>query len=441
MKKRIQWVLAVAVVILGLIAIAPAARAVGDLSTEAHDALRLFTHALAVVEMKYVEDVPVKELVYGAITGMLESLDPHSSFLTPESFSNLTEETTGKFGGLGIEIQLKDGYIAVISPIDDTPAARAGIKAGDLIVKIEGEITKGMTIMDAVNKLRGDAGTTVTVTIWREGVDKPFEVTLERAIIDVVTVKDKMLEPGYVYVRLTQFNSNATDHLRMAIERLAEQGPIKGLVLDLRNNPGGLLDQAVNVADEFLDDGLIVYTHGRIESQDMSFAAKPNGTYSMGPMVVLINAGSASASEIVAGALKDQHRAILIGGRTFGKGSVQTILPLDSDTALRLTTAKYFTPSGRDIQAKGVEPHYVIAPAADVEPDFDDEMFRESDYRNRLPNLEEENGTAPPPSVLDEQQTLPKPPSSADESEDPQLDVAVAILKSWPQYSALLGGA
>ena len=443
MKARYAAAAIAGVILVALVIFTPAAKAVGDLSGDAYDSLRLFTRVLALVETKYVEPVNVKDLVYGALNGMLTNLDPHSSFLTPKEFKELSEETSGKFGGLGIEITLmKDGYIGVISPIDDTPASRAGIQAGDVIVKIEGMVTKGMSVSDAVGKLRGQPGTKVSITIYREGLDKPFDVTIERAIIEVATVKSKVIEPGYGYVKLTQFSANANTELVKAIKALdASEKGLKGLVLDLRNNPGGLLDQAVEVSNEFLTSGLIVYTHGRTESQNMSFSASPGGVYTTGPLVMLVNGGSASASEILAGALQDQHRAVLVGTKTFGKGSVQTIMQLDDGAAIRLTTAKYFTPAGHDIQAKGITPDFVI-PAnqfAGMEP-AQIKFMRERDLKGRLKNVEEEApGAQPLPSentpVPEEAQPQPAPDQEKvkpEDLKDPQLDQAMSILKNGP---------
>lgn len=441
--RRISLAAALAVLLL-VIAVSPSARAVGDVSPEAMNALRLFTRALAIVEMQYVEEVNVKDLVYGAIGGMVSSLDPHSGFLTPDQFKMLTDDTRGEFGGLGIEISTKDGYVAVVSPIDDTPAARAGLQAGDLIVKIEGKLTKGMGLDAAVDMLRGKPGTTITITIWRDGLDKPFDVTLERAIIKVVSVRQKTLEPGIGYVRISKFSGETTDGLHKAIAELkAQPGGLKGLVLDLRNNPGGLLDEAVKVSDEFLDKGLVVYTAGRVQTQNMTFSSKPGGDYLDGPMVVLVNGASASASEIVAGALKDRARALVLGTRTFGKASVQTIMPIDDGVALRLTTAKYFTPNGTDIQAKGIEPMLWIRTDGGEGPENDDDTFSEADYPNRLKNVDEpsvpgnnHNGLPETPGQEPEPEepAAPKPPDGIDH----QLNKAIEVLKSWDSYKTAL---
>lgn len=328
-----------------------------------YESIELFTDVLKIVQKNYVEEVDTKKLVYGAINGMLSSLDPHSSFLPPDMYKEMKIETKGSFGGLGIEITVKDGYLTVISPIEDTPAFRAGIKAGDQILKIEDKLTKDMNIIDAVKRMRGPKGTKVTITIMREGFDRPKEFTLTRDIIQVKSVKFKTLDYGYGYVRIAQFQEKTDEDLIKALKTLKQEsgGSLKGLILDMRNDPGGLLDQAVKVADHFIaDGGLIVYTEGRDQDSKMRFAAR-KGAKELGyPMVILINGGSASASEIVAGALQDHNRAVVLGTQSFGKGSVQTIIPLSEDSGLRLTTAKYFTPKGRSIQAKGITPDIVV---------------------------------------------------------------------------------
>ncbi|MCZ7582248.1 MAG: S41 family peptidase [Deltaproteobacteria bacterium] len=431
---------ALAVAVIG----SPAISAVDEMTSDAQTALRMFTRALAIVESKYVEEINVKDLVYGAINGMLASLDPHSAFLTPENFEELNIDTTGEFGGLGIEISLKDGYIGVITPIDDTPAARAGIKAGDVIFKIDGEITKDLGLVEAVKMMRGRPGTSVVLTIVREGVADPFEITVVRDIIRVPTVKSKVLEPGYGYVKLTQFNNKAANEVVAAYRELDRQeGGLLGLVLDLRNNPGGLLDQAVAVSDEFLDAGLVVSIKGRVAGQNMSVSAEPGGIDVSGPLVVLVNNGSASASEIVAGALQDHHRCVIVGTTTFGKGSVQTILPMEGGAALKLTTAKYYTPSGRDIQAKGIIPDVEVAaedPRATVEPAR--LKFFEKDLKNHLKNESEADGAEPD----GEETSTDAPPDVGVEIEEPeepivdtQLEKALAVLRDWPSYLAAAG--
>ena len=320
--------------------------------------LRNFADIFARVKSDYVEEVDDKTLLENAIRGMLSGLDPHSAYLSPDEYQELKIGTTGKFGGLGIQVGMEDGFVKVISPIDDTPAFRAGIKAGDLIIRLNEKSVKGMTLNEAVKIMRGEPGTDITLTIIREGADKPLTITVTRDIISVKSIKSRILEPGFGYVRITNFQSKTPRDMLAAIDELTEnnKGALKGLVLDLRNNPGGVLSAAADVADAFIEEGKLVYTQGRIENSHFEFNAKPGDVLHGAPMVVLINGGSASASEIVAGALQDHHRAIIMGSRSFGKGSVQTIQELRSGGAVKITTARYFTPSGRSIQGEGITP-------------------------------------------------------------------------------------
>jgi carboxyl-terminal processing protease len=337
--------------------------------------LRAFTEVFGRVKSDYVEPVEDKKLINEAINGMLTGLDPHSAYLDQEAFKEMQVGTQGEFGGLGIEVGMEDGFVRVVSPIDDSPASRAGIKAGDLIVKLDDASVKGMTLNDAVKRMRGKPNTQIVLTIVRKGEPKPLVVTLTRAVIKIQSVKSKLVEPGFAYVRVSQFQEHTGDTMARAIERMFKEntGPMKGLILDLRNDPGGLLNGAVAVSAAFLPkDSLVVYTDGRTEDAKMKLNATPEH-YLRGrnkedflkrlpaeaktvPMVVLVNGGSASASEIVAGALQDHDRAVIMGQQTFGKGSVQTILPLGNNTAIKLTTARYYTPKGRSIQAKGITP-------------------------------------------------------------------------------------
>jgi carboxyl-terminal processing protease len=325
--------------------------------------LRMFTEVFGRIKRDYVEAVSDKKLLEDAIKGMLAGLDPHSSYLDAELYKGLKEGTTGQFGGLGIEVTMENGFVKVVSPIDDTPAQRAGMKAGDLIVRLDEKPVKGMSLADAVKIMRGNPGDDILLTVIREGADAPLKITITRAIIKVKSVKNRMLAPGYGYVRISSFQSRTGQGVIDAVNKLkAENGrELKGLVLDLRNNPGGVLNAAVEVSDAFLEKGLIVYTEGRIKNSKMRFNAAPGDVVNGMPIVVLINAGSASASEIVAGALQDHHRAIIMGEKSFGKGSVQTILPTGSDAAVKLTTARYYTPSGRSIQAEGINPDVLLA--------------------------------------------------------------------------------
>src|SRR5512134_2377144 len=411
----------------------------GDLTASRHAAqanvafgkLKAFGDVLSTVQSSYVEEPNVDELVNGAIKGMLQTLDPHSSYLTPDMLKQVEVETKGVFGGLGIEIGVKDGILTIIAPIDDTPAFRAGLQAGDKIVRIENEPTRDMNVMDAVKRLRGEPGTTVTIWIAREGLAEARSYTITRDIIKIKSVKSKAMGDGIGYVKLTQFQQDTAGELEKALQALAkEKGGMKGLVLDLRNNPGGLLDQAVKVTDAFIESGLIVYTDGRIENQKFKYFARKEGTYTGFPIVVLVNAGSASASEIVAGALQDHGRAIILGQRTFGKASVQTILPLDDGSALRLTTARYYTPNGRSIQAKGIEPDIVVGDGRET-PEGHPGSLREKDIERHLRGEEEEPPAAPPAQPKEEKKSDRKgsrkeapadPEARKEDAKDPQLD-------------------
>ncbi|MBF0124107.1 MAG: S41 family peptidase [Magnetococcales bacterium] len=357
-----------------------------------YEKLRVFSEAYDKIRQSYVEEVDDQKVLYGAIQGMLRTLDPHSSFLTPENFKEMKVDTRGEFGGLGIEISRGDRAIKIVAPIEDTPAHQAGIQPGDLIVKIDDETTQEMDLLDAVKKMRGKPGTKITLTLVRKNETKPLVVTLTRAVIKVRSVKWRM-EPSQIgYVRIIQFNEQVFPMLQDAIASLHKQSGstgLKGLVLDLRNDPGGLLDQAVQVADAFLDSGRIVYTKGRIQGKDMSFDAQPGDLIHRLPMVVLINAGSASASEIVAGALQDHRRAIIMGTQSFGKGSVQTIMPLGDGSGMRLTTAQYYTPNGRSIQAKGITPDLVVEEMTLAGKKEGDRRTTEADLKGHLQNHEE----------------------------------------------------
>jgi len=328
-----------------------------------YEDLRTFTEIFGRIKRDYVEPVSDKKLLEDAVRGMLSGLDPHSAYLVAEEYQELKEGTTGQFGGLGIEVTMENGFIKVVSPIDDTPAQKAGLKTGDLIIKLDDKPVKGMSLTDAVKMMRGEPGSTIVLTLVREGEEAPLKLTLARAIIKVKSVKSRLLEKGYGYVRISSFQSGTGDALKEALAALKKEngGNLKGLVLDLRNNPGGVLNAAVEVSDAFLKSGLIVYTEGRIENSEMRFNAAPDDLIDGAPIVVLINAGSASASEIVAGALQDQKRAVIMGEKSFGKGSVQTILPTSNGAAVKLTTARYYTPSGRSIQAEGIEPDVTLA--------------------------------------------------------------------------------
>ena len=412
---------------------------------EDYEELESFSDVLAIVQKNYVKDVKTNELVEGAINGMLGALDPHSAYLTPDSYRELQVDTEGSFGGLGIEITLRDGILTVVSPIEDTPAFRSGVKAGDQIVKIDGELTKDMSLIAAVKKMRGPTASEVTISVRREGTPHFIDISLTREVIKIKSVRSKTLEPGYGYIRLAQFQDRTTNDLLDAMSRLQkESGELKGLVLDLRSNPGGLLSQAVKVADVFLDTGMIVYTKGRLDNQQQKYFAHPGGDNDL-PLVVLVNNGSASASEIVAGAMQDHGRAVILGTQTFGKGSVQTILPLENGAALRLTTAMYYTPNGRSIQVTGVKPDHIVenVPADRVAANRPRDI-REENLRGHLDNAK---GKMSPPTgvqnikIEGSENIEDIPPSETAPAEDeiragelgkdPQLDEALELLKSW----------
>src|SRR5215471_5849372 len=374
------------------------------------DELRAFAEVFGAIKSNYVEPVEDKKLITEAISGMLTGLDPHSAYLDQDAFKELQVGTQGEFGGLGIEVGMEEGFVKVVSPIEDTPAFRAGLKPGDFIIKIDDASVKGMSLNDAVKRMRGKPRTSIRLTIMRKGEAKPFEVTLIRDVIRVQSVKSKLIEPGYGWIRVSQFQEHTGENLVKHLEALYKNGPLKGLILDLRNDPGGLLNGAVGISSAFLAPrAAVVSTDGRTEDAKRKFIAAPED-YLRGnrddylkhlpaavktvPMVVLVNGGSASASEIVAGALQDHKRATLIGTQTFGKGSVQTILPLGNNTAIKLTTARYYTPNGRSIQAKGIVPDIPVEEAtiAEVEPAL---RMRESDLERHLSNPTEKDGSEP----------------------------------------------
>lgn len=352
------------------------------------DDLRVFTEVFEKIKNDYVEAKTDKDLIESAISGMLTNLDPHSAYLNEEAFAELQVGTTGQFGGLGIEISMEDGFVKVVSPIDDTPAQRAGMQAGDLIIRLDEKSVKGMTLSEAVKIMRGEVGTSIELTVVREGAEKPLKFNITRDIIRVKSVKFRSLDKGYGYIRITQFQSRTGDNLANAISKLKDENQdLKGIVLDLRNNPGGVLNAAVRVSDAFIDKGLIVYTEGRTDDSDNKFHATTGDLIKGAPIVVLINGGSASASEIVAGALQDHKRAVIMGTRSFGKGSVQTILPMNNGTAVKLTTALYFTPNGRSIQAEGIVPDIKterLSVSNAEEPAL--QRIKEADLTNHLGN-------------------------------------------------------
>ncbi len=354
-----------------------------------YEELRTFTEVFGRIKRDYVEPVSDKKLLEDAIKGMLSGLDPHSSYLDVEQYKGLKEGTMGQFGGLGIEVTMEDGFVKVVSPIDDTPAEKAGMQSGDLIVRLDEKPVKGMSLVEAVKIMRGKPGSDLLLTVIREGEEAPLKITITRAIIKVKSVKNRILEKDFGYLRISSFQSKTGQSVIEAVAELKKENKsdLKGLVLDLRNNPGGVLNAAVEVSDAFLEKGLIVYTEGRIKNSQMKFNAAPGDVVNGIPVVVLINAGSASASEIVAGALQDHKRAIIMGEKSFGKGSVQTVLPASSGTAVKLTTARYFTPSGRSIQAEGIIPDIILA-RVKLEPLKASEFkpVKESDLSHHLEN-------------------------------------------------------
>lgn len=351
------------------------------------DELRTFADVFNQVRASYVEEIDDKTLLENAIRGMLAGLDPHSTYLDAESFEDLQSNTSGEFGGLGLEVGLENGFIKVIAPIDDTPAQKGGVEAGDLIIKLGSTPVKGMSLNDAVEAMRGPKGSEIELTIVREGIPQPFTLTLKRDIIKVKSVRSRELEAGFGYIRIAQFQSGTGDEFRKALDQLKGKGALKGLVLDLRNNPGGVLQSSVEVADAFIREGLIVYTEGRLANSKSQFSAQADDLAAGVPLVVLINGGSASASEIVAGALQDHKRAVIMGTDSFGKGSVQTVVPLSENSAIKLTTARYYTPNGRSIQAQGIVPDITVE-RAKVEMLPRGDNFTEADLDRHLGNGE-----------------------------------------------------
>ena len=441
MRKRLRlWSIATLFVSIFLLAGTYQAHKLASATEEGtYEQLKLFASVYDLVQRNYVTEVEPQKLIYGAIEGMLRSLDPHSSFLKPTDYKELQIETKGSFTGIGIEISLRDGILTVVSPIEGTPAYKAGLKANDKIIKIEGKSTKNMGLIEAVKLLRGPKGTKVTISIFREGWNQLKDVTLTRDVIPIKSVRYHTLEQGYGYVRISNFQNKTSLELRKALNDLEKEGELKGLVLDLRNNPGGLLDQAVKVADQFLDEGLIVYTDGRIKDQIMRFTAHPDPEPSTYPIVILVNEGSASASEIVAGALQDHKRALVMGTQTFGKGSVQTIIPLEDGAAVRLTTALYYTPSGRSIQAKGIVPDIIVPFVPKKQEKKEDKspfhFIKESDLEGHLPGADDKKDDK------DIKDNGSKPSAKDTEAEmDNQMEEALRILKAWNLFSHFSSG-
>jgi carboxyl-terminal processing protease len=427
--SKFSWLLFVGIFLFGYLCNEHQGSLVSAVTDGNYQSLKAFSDVLHLVQKDYVEPTEVDTLIGNALNGMLAALDPHSSYMPPDLYKEMQVETKGAFGGLGIELTVRDGILTVVAPIEDTPAFAAGIKAGDQIVQIEGKTTKNMTIMDAVKMLRGEKGTKVTISVMREGFTQIKDFAITRDIIQIKSVKSKVLDGGIGYVRVTQFQEQTSKDFRKALDEIeAKVASPLGLVLDLRNNPGGLLEQAVDMSDEFLDSGLIVYTEGRSEGQKMEFKAKKNDKEHPYPVVVLVNAGTASGSEIVAGALQDHGRALIVGTTSFGKGSVQTIIPLDNGGGIRLTTAKYYTPKGRSIQAKGIEPDVRVEDNLEARPESKKVRFmREKDLENHFENAE---GGPAPEEVQEEK---PKEEKTATE-DDPPLSRAIELLKTWEVF-------
>ncbi|HEX6980785.1 MAG TPA: S41 family peptidase [Alphaproteobacteria bacterium] len=408
-------------------------------TSDTYRQLNLFGEVFERVRSDYVEEVSDRKLIEDAINGMLSALDPHSSFMNAKSYRDMQVQTRGEFGGLGIEVTMENGLVKVVAPIDDTPAFRAGLRPGDLITHLDGEQVMGLTLQDAVERMRGPVNSSIKLTI-RRGNQEPFEITLTRAIIKIQSVRART-EGDLGYIRITSFTEQTDVGLRNAVQKLKDQlgNRLAGVVLDLRNNPGGLLDQAVAVADEFLDKGEIVSTRGRRPDDAQRFNAKPGDLIGNLPLVVLVNGGSASASEIVAGALQDHRRAIILGTKTFGKGSVQTIIPLGGQGAIRLTTARYYTPSGRSIQAEGIQPDIVVEPAR-IEKIEASNVRREADLRGALRNDQRPAPTTPPGAQPSGTQPQPSPeaevdPNAIDSPNDYQLARAFDLLRGLALYS------
>ena len=426
-KTRLASTVLSTLLVLGLIssganaAPSPTALTEAPAETLPLNDLRTFAEVLERIKTAYVEPIDDKTLFENAIKGMLSNLDPHSSYLEPEAFRELQESTSGEFGGLGIEVGMEDGVLQVIAPIDDTPAAAAGLEAQDLIIKIDDQPTKGMSLMESVDKMRGKPGTSIRLTIVRDN-RKPFDVTLKRATIKSRSVKSQLLDDDYGFIRVSQFQVNTGAEVAKALTSLKKDNkgkPLKGLILDLRNNPGGVLQAAVEVSDHFLSSGLIVYTKGRLANAELRFSATGANASGGVPLVVLINGGSASASEIVAGALQDHKRAVVMGTDSFGKGSVQTVLPLNNDRALKLTTALYYTPKGRSIQAQGIIPDIVVE-RAKISQEDNSSGVKEADLAGHLGN-----GNGGP----DKRSKADKDKAPRMQDEDYQVNQAMNLLK------------
>ena len=417
---------------------------VSAVDSSTYKSLKIFNEVLDIVEKNYVEEVKQKKLIDEAVNGMIKSLDPHSAYLTPDQYKELQVDTSGTFGGLGIVISMQNDQLTVVSPIEDTPAFKAGLKAGDRIVKIDGQITKGMSIQDAVKKMRGPENTKVTLTILRKDMKEPKDYEITRAVIKIKSVKHNVYDDNIGYIRISAFQESTVDELKKALQQVnGKSKDLKGIVIDVRNNPGGLLDQAVKASDAFLKTGTIVSTKGRVKAIESKFVAKDDGSEPTCPMVVLVNEGTASASEILSGALQDNGRAIVLGMPTFGKGSVQTVIPLEDGSALKLTTAKYYTPKGRSIQAEGIKPDIVVEPMrqADGPESAEAQMLREKDLKGHIRGDREDEqkpakGKDKAPGT-EKDKDKDKGKEKTDLQRDNQLKSAVDILKSWEVFKRI----
>lgn len=426
MFRKKRWLFVTIILSIALIGIIAGRWAVKTVNAQSgYEELRTFTEVLSIVKKNYVDEVKTKDLVIGAIKGMINSLDPHSSYMTPDALKELQVETKGEFGGLGIHIGIKDGILTVIAPIEDTPAFKAGIKAGDKILKISGESTKNMGLTDAVSKMRGPKGTSIVLTIFREGWKETKDFTIVRDIIKIKSVKSKMLQDGIGYIKITQFQESTGRDLSSALEKLSKEN-MTSLIIDLRNNPGGLLNSAVEVTEQFLPPKrLVVYIKNK-SGEKTEYFTEGEKSYTDIPMVVLVNQGSASASEIVAGALKDWNRAVIIGVQTFGKGSVQSLIPLSDGSGLRLTTAKYYTPKGTSIQGIGITPDIVVKLEAKNGKE-QHQVIREKDLEGHLKNEQQKEGP-------EEKEMAPL---EVDEKDDNQLQRAIDTLKTWKVFEKM----
>jgi len=424
-KRKTSLIISIALVVGFAISIGWMCRVSALNKEETYEKLKLFNAVLSKVQTQYVEEVDTEKLIYGAIDGMLKVLDPHSSFMSPDLYKEFKVEMKGSFSGLGIEITIKNGVLTVISPIEDTPAYRAGIKAGDNIVKISGESTRDMSLMDAVKLMRGQEGTQITISIMRKGLSEPMDFTITRAVIKIKSARHKILEDGYGYLRIKSFQERTSKEFKDSLDKLetGNEG-LKGLILDLRNNPGGTFDQAIKVSDEFLDSGTITFTKQRVKDREREHRAHKTGKSHDYPIIILVNAGTASASEIVAGALQDNGRAIILGVQTFGKATIQTICPLEDGSALRLTIGRYYTPKGRSIQAKGITPDIVVSnmiPSVSDEEKKKIRFLREKDLKRHFEDTKE----------VTEKEKTPQDVKQETISDDPQLERALELLKSW----------